>query len=601
MVTRKGGWTGQVLRINLSTGDIKVENTAKNAMELVGGTGLGAHYMLGTKSGIDPLGPENQIVIATGPAQGTKIPLCGRYVILSKSPLTGFFIDSHVGGFVGPELKKAGYDAIIITGGSEKPCYIEIFDDNVSIKDATGFWGKSTAETEKLLRDSKGGRVISIGIAGENQVKIACVVSDDFRNAGRGGIGAVFGSKKLKAIHVKGTGAVTVADPERVAQLAAGIRERTRKSRESGRGLLLKGTAAFVGYSNAKDQLPTRNFQKGEFEHWEDLTPSAIEKVATDTMKRPCYNCPLSCAHVYRDLPDWAEHGGIVPVPEYETLAMMGSNLGINDAGTIIKANYFANIYGLDTISTGNVIGFFMECGEKNLLPEEYRKEKVEFGDSEGSLELLKKIAERKGVGKLLGEGVKTASEDFGNMSSSFAIHVKGLEMAAWDPRGKKALGLSYATSSVGASHLRGWPVTAKIPDSKVEDDVIVSLADQQDFKKIKDSLIICHFTHSIEPPLNWKDCAEIYSALTGDEISVEGLKEKARKIWIACRNYNVKEKEFRVPREMEKLPWRIINEPLPSGSAEGCKAFVDSKDFNESLEKLYKLKNLDRWGYPHE
>ncbi|MHA2299244.1 MAG: aldehyde ferredoxin oxidoreductase family protein [Candidatus Hodarchaeales archaeon] len=598
-VEYEGGWTGKVLRINLTIGEIRIESTATEVVNLVGGTGLAAHYLLDQKSGINPLTPKNTMIIATGPCQGTSIPICGRHVVVSKSPLTDHFIDSHAGGFIGPELKKAGYDAVIITGASENPCYVEIVDDKVAIKDASYLWGKSTAETENSLREGRKGKVMSIGIAGENLAKISCIVNDGFHTASRGGQGAVFGSKKLKAIYVEGSKEIKVANPEKVKKVADNLRSRARSSRENEHKLFTHGTPWLLELANSLDQLPTRNFQQGEYENWEKLTRNAIDKVITIIKKRPCYNCAISCSHVSGDQHEWAIHGGTVSIPEYETLGMMGANCGIDDVEAVIKANYFANMHGLDTISTGNVIGFFMECCAKNLVPNEYKNEKIKFGDKEGFLDLLHKIARREGVGKILSEGVHAASQAFGKATETFAVHVKKLEIAAWDPRGKMGLGLSYATAACGGSHLRGWPQTRKFPNTETEEVAISSLVDQQDLKKMKDSLLICHFTHSIDPPLNWQDCADIFSAVTGIETNVEGIKEKAKQIWIACRKFNVKDKEHVAPRELDILPWRLMSDPLPSGRAKGCKAFVDSGDFNRSLDRLYKLRKLDRWGYP--
>ena len=596
------GYHNRVLRVNLSNKQISVEEELpKNLSKtLIGGKGLGSYLLTRElKPGIDPLSPENKIIITTGPLQGSVIPICGRYCIVTKSPLTGLYLDSHAGGFIGPELKFAGFDAIIIEGSSSNACYLSIFDDNIRIEDGTKLKGLTTLDKELQIKkdlNNPKARIMSIGPAGENLVKFACVTSDSCRNTGRGGAGAVFGSKNLLAIAIHGTKKdIPVAEPEDLNTKARDLRSRAAKGRNTDHWIYRVGTPALLNFSSRGDMLPVRNFQFGTHDDSKSLSEEALEPY--QTKKLPCYKCVIQCAHVFnQDFSFKTNEEHIIPVPEYETLGLIGANCGVNFE-TVIEANYLLNKYGLDSISTGSTIAFFMECSEKNLVPNEYKEEKVSFGDNDGLLLLIQKIAKREGVGKLLGEGTKKVAESFGNETEKFAIHVKGLEMAAWDPRGKLALGLSYATAAVGASHLRGWPSTSKIPkDEVISPEIVKSLVEGQDLKLIKDSLIICHFTHSIIPALTLEDAQILYEAVTGSSRSVI---EIAQNIWSIARYFNMREFKLagKTAGEYDTIPFRILHEPLPTGKAAGSKAFQSKADFDQGLQYLYQMRKCQENG----
>lgn len=589
------GFHNKLIRIDLSTECISVEPLPNNVVEnFLGGKGLGAYILTRElEAKIDPLGPENKIILVTGPLQGTTIPLCGRYAIVTKSPLTGLFLDSHAGGSIGPELKFAGYDALIIEGAAANPCYIAIRNQNIEIRDGEALTGLDSLDKETKIQEELGDntKIMSIGIAGENMVKFACISSESFRNLGRGGIGAVFGSKNLMAIAFRGSSKdVPVADLEACDELATELRNRATTGRTSGLRIYRIGTPNLVTVASNRDQIPVHNFQQGTIENPELLEEEAMSHYTTK--KQPCYKCPISCAHILKQEFSYAKEGHIIPVPEYETLGLIGSNCGV-DFETVIEANYLANLYSLDTISLGSSIAFFMECSEKDLVPKKYKSEKVCFGDKEGLIDLIHKIANRQGVGDVLAEGTKKAAEVFGQDTDKFAINVKGLEMPAWDPRGKLALGLSYATAAVGASHLRGWPATSKIPNEPVTPDVIETLVREQDLKLIKDSLIICHFTHSIVPALDLEDTQALYTAVTGYKTDV---REIAQNIWSLTRYFNMREFS-KYAGVYDQLPHRILNEPLPSGSAEGSKAFQSEEDFKNGLRILYQMRRCQENG----
>jgi len=588
------GIANKLLRCNLSDQQIKIEPLPKITRHFLGGKGLGAFLLTKELSPrIDPLGPENKLIIVTGPLQGSIVPICGRYSIVTKSPLTGLFLDSHAGGSIGPELKFAGYDVVIIEGKADKPVYLLITDAKVEIRAASHLRGLSTLDKELRLKDeiSHNVKVMSIGLAGENLSKIACVTNESFRNIGRGGVGAVFGSKNLLAIAIKGTSKeFAVADHKRLEELANELKRRAKTGRDSDHWIYKWGTPKLIDFSSDRDQLPVRNFQAGTMDNPEILGPPAMEKY--NTKKKPCYKCVIGCAHIFDHNFVFADPKHIVAVPEYETLGLIGSNCGVKYE-TVIEANYLANGYSFDTISLGSVIAWFMEASEKNLVPTKFKSEKINFGDDKGLIKLIHKIAKKEGIGEVLADGLIHASSVFGNESEKFTIHVKGLPMAAWDPRGKLGLGLSYATAAVGASHLRGWPSTNKIPNEPVTQPIIESLIEQTDLKIIKDCLIICHFTHSIIPALDIELAQQLYTAITGFEVSI---REIAQNIWSLTRYFNMREMDYS-PRTMDVLPYRLMNEPLPSGTAKGTKAFVSEEDYQNTLSKFYQLRRCQENG----
>ncbi len=589
----------RLLRINLSTKNSTIETIPeKIVLQYMGGTGYISYFLYKELSPkIDPLSPDNKIIIAPGPIQGTRIPISGRYSVGSKSPLTGFFIDSNAGGFFGPEIRFSGFDLIIVEGKSEHPSYISIKDDLVAIKDARFLWGKRVHETDEMIKEEENEpkmRILSIGPAGEKMVKIACTTSDRYRNAGRGGIGAVFGSKNLKAVAIKGSSKPTNGDPDKIEKSRKNLVQRAKTAKDDGHLLHLHGTSWLVNLANHMDQFPTRNFQAGEFDEHEKLSHEALDKLY-ERFRRPCYMCPIACSETLNATNfGWTQEKEIAK-PEYETLGMMGGNLGLSDIETIIHVNYLCNQYGLDTISTGSSIAMTMEAVEKGFLKgEEF--DDIRFGNKEVVFDLIHKIANREGIGDILAEGIVYASEKWG--IEHLAMHSKGLPLAAWDPRGKLGLGLSFASAAVGASHLRGWPSTSDVPErSAVE--VVDSIIEQQDLKTIKDCLTICHFTHSITPALSLEDCAKIAEAVWDKTISTEDIINIARRIWIVKRMFNIREYETKNPIEFDTLPARFMKEPLPSGRAEGKKAFINEKDFTKSLRVLYEKRGLDKNGRP--
>ncbi|MHA2171366.1 MAG: aldehyde ferredoxin oxidoreductase family protein [Candidatus Kariarchaeaceae archaeon] len=589
------GYAGKVAHVNLNSNIVKIEETPWNVVaNVIGGKGLGAWYLYKFLEPKTPaLDPANIFTLATGPAQGV-MPIASRYVIVTKSPHTGLYLDSHAGGHLGPELKFSGFDAITVKGAAEKPVWIEVSENQVEIHPADELWGMNTHETEIELHDKHDpkSRVISIGKAGENQVPIACTTSDLFRNAGRGGIGSLFGSKNLKAMSVRGTLDVPVHDDEKVREVRQEINSRLKEGKDTGNFMFTLGTSAFVEIANQLDMLPVLNYQHGEVEGAVD--GKMIEKLYKDRMeKHHCYRCGIACSVSIKSPFSWAD--GMIQLAEYESLALLGSNLGITDEETLLHLNHLCNIHGLDTISLGSTISWFMECVQNDKVPEKYKSEQIRFGDGLGALELTSKIATKEGVGDVLAGGVKRAAEVFGNGTDQWALHVKGLEMPAWDPRGRLGGGMTYAVSPLGGSHLQGWPATADIPD-KTAVDVMESLVENQNSKILTDSLIFCSFSDSISPTFTSADGTKAYNAITGFNKTEEEMLTRAANIWLLTRMFN--EREFdKTPAEYDVLPYRHMNDPLPSGVAQGRTAFISKHDFFVSRSKLYDLRGLTETG----
>ena len=590
---------GKVLWIDLSEDKTWIDDIPSSVVEnLIGGKGLGIYYLLKyTDPKVDPLSPDNLIVMATGPAQGT-LPVSGRFCIVTKSPHTGIFLDSHVGGFIGPELKFAGYDAVIIKGRAKNPIYIKIIDSEVSLVPAGHLTGKDIAETTDLLIkeiDPKV-KIAAIGPAAENGVNFAIVNCDYYRTAARGGIGLLFASKNLKAVAVKGTDRkINYSDEEK--SLRTEINKRAKSSVLNGHQLPKMGTSWLVGIANQRDQLPTMNYQMGQWERSENIGAENLhQRYKERLIRKPCFNCTLACAYVIDTGYSWADRP--VQHPEYESLGLLGSNLGIDDLESLLRINHLCNILGMDSISTGSSISWFMECNQRGKIPDEYKREVVNFGEVDKVIELVEKIAYSRGVGKILAKGVKRASEIFGMGTEAWAVHVRGLELPAWDPRGKLGLGLSYITSHVGGSHLRGWPATPDFPDKSML-PFVDSMIEEQDLKIIKDSLITCHFMHSIDPALSLADCARVYETLTGYPSSVEHIRKLAQNVWILCREFNVRIWGIDNPREADTLVPRLLRDPLPSGAAKGLTAFVSDEDLRLSLDDFYPKRNCDNKGVP--
>ncbi|MHC1578181.1 MAG: aldehyde ferredoxin oxidoreductase family protein, partial [Dehalococcoidia bacterium] len=449
------GYQQKIARIALASGQVSLERPDENFYRTyLGGRGFIAQYMLKELApAIDPLGPDNKLIFANGVISGVPVGGCGRNSVGAKSPLTGAYGDAEVGGYFGAELKRAGYDALILEGKAEKPVYIWIKDDVITIKDASNVWGQPIAISQEQIRSEVGeslARTAQIGPAGENMVRYACIINDLGHAAGRTGMGAVMGSKNVKAIAVKASRKVELQNPEAVKKLGLWLRDNyktlVKRLAEEGSDFLLSGLSRQGG-------LPTRNFQQGSFEGASSINGRTMR----DTIVRRhegCWACPIRCKTVVAtDAPYYVDpaYGG----PEYEAVASLGSNCGIDNLEAIAKGHQLCNALGLDTISTGASIAFAMECYEKGLLTKKDTDGvELKFGNHEAMLDTISKIARKEGIGNLLAEGVARAAERIGGEAEEFALHVKKQEVPMHEPRWKQGMGLGYAVSPTGADHV---------------------------------------------------------------------------------------------------------------------------------------------------
>lgn len=590
------GYTGKVLRVDLGSEKISTEPLNKEwARQFIGGKGLGARYLFEElEPGVDPLSPENVLSIWTGPLVGTLVPLTSRYVIVTKSPLTGTFLDSYAGGFFGPEMKYAGFDGVIIKGKAKKPVYLWLNDGKAEIRDAKNIWGKDTYKTEELIRKETGekmARVASIGVAGENLSLISSVTSDLTRNAGRGGTGAAFGAKNLKAVAARGTLGVEVNDMDSLLPLVKEMIKTDVVDNPDHSGMITDGTPVLVEMSNDAGILPTRNWHEGVFEGHDGINSESI-KTRVLVRKRACFDCALACG-------SWSKvraglfSGAATEGPEYETLGLCGSNCGIKNVEAVIKFVEDCDRHGLDSISTGNAVALAMDLFEKGVLSkDDVNGLDLRFGNEEAYAKMPAMIAERKGVGDLLAEGALRAGRKIGHGADGMVMHVKGLEYPAYDPRGTIGMALAYATSDRGACHLRAWPVATDAygsADPWSTEGKAATCVEDQTRTSVKWSFIFCDFYG-----VNFPNMAKYYSVATGYPSSEDELRKTGRRIWNLTRAFNYREG---FARKDDTLPERMASEPLPSGKAAG-KA-VPKESFEKMLSEYYALWGWDDQGRP--
>jgi len=593
------GYQGKVLQIDLTHKKTKILRLQPSLLKrFLGGLGVGAKLLYDNLDPkIDAYSPKNPLIFMTGPVAGTLVPTGSRYVAVTKSPLTGIMAQSWAGTRFGCQIKFAGYDGFMITGRAEKPVYLWIEDDTIEFKDATHVWGKLTHETDTLVKEEIGcpdASVACIGPAGENLVRFACVMNDRYSALGRGGIGAVLGSKNLKAIAVYGTQDVSVANMDKFLEIVFEAYDRIKKNPVVGEVFPKYGTLSNVDSVNEAGVFPTRNYQFGQFEE--------IEKISMDTMisnylfrNVSCYTCPIACQK--RTVIKRGKYSGVITEgPEYESLWAFSANCGVSDVESVIEANHLCNLYGLDTISTGGVIAFTMECFEKGLLTkEELGGQSIRFGNASAMVEAIHCIAYRKDYGNFLAEGVKRVAEKLG--VADFAMHVKGQEMPAYDPRGLAGMGLAYATSNRGACHNRAWLVGLELYTdvdrftTKGKAEMCKSV---QDSTAVKDSLIMCHFPFSINnPALDFDWVARMLEALTGFSFTEKSLLTTGERIWNITRAFNV---QASVTGNKDTLPKRLLEEPLSKGPSKGC-----TVKLKKMLKEYYKLRGWDEKGIPTE
>ncbi len=561
------GYAGKILRINLTDKTITSEDLdLDTAKRFVGGRGLGTYFLSKEiDPTVEPLSEQNKIIFATGPLTGSQAPTAARYMVVTKSPLSGTVASSNSGGFWGPQLKHAGYDMVIVEGASAEPCYIYIKDQAVEIRDATALWGKLVSETTDALLEEAGdagARVLTIGPAAERRSLLACVMNDRYRAAGRSGVGAVMGSKNLKAIVVRGTGRPGPADPQKTKTTLKTIIQKIKASDVTGKGLPSYGTSVLVNVINETGIYPTDNFQRSYFKT-ADLTSG--ETLAEKYLIRntACFRCPIACGR-YSKVGDVEGEG-----PEYETVWAYGADCGVDDLPSIIRANKWCNEYGLDTISTGSTIACAMELCQKGLIPpDEIDGPTLEFGSGEAIVEWTRKTGAGEGFGAKLALGSYRLAELYG--APELSMSVKKLELPAYDPRGVQGHGLQYATSNRGGCHVRGYMIAPEIlglPE-KLDRCCLQGKAAWvkafQDLTAVIDSLGLCLFTSFALGPDDYRD---LFNAIVGEDWTTEQLVEAGERIWNTERLFNLR---AGVGPENDRLPRRLVEEPIPDGPSKG-------------------------------
>jgi len=583
------GWTGTFLQVNLNKGKAVANHYEANlAKNFLGGRGFAVKILWDNlKSGIDPLSPENVLVFATGPLTGLSLPSSGKLIMASKSPLTGGYGDGNIGTLAAVQMRKAGYDAVIIEGKANKPIVLLIRDATAEFLDAKDLWGLNSFETEKKLRELYGrtAGILCIGQGGENLVKFANIVCQEGRAGGRPGIGAVMGSKNLKAVIFIGSHEIPVAQPKEMKELGAeGYREVMTKPNYA--FWKRQGTMMTIEWSQENSVLPTCNYREGVFEEAEEIGGFAMEKLKV--ANRGCPQCNMTCGNVVKGS-DKKESE-----LDYENVAMLGSNIGLGSLKQVAALNRAAGEFGLDTISLGNVIGFAMEASEKGLLAD-----KISWGKFKDTKALIEDIAYKRGLGRLLAEGVRFAAEEIGKGSKRWAMHVKGLEISAYNCHSTPAMALSYATSSIGAHHKDAWVISWEVKvgrESYSEEKVDKVIELQRIRGGVFESLTVCRLPW-VEVGFELEWYPRFLYAATGLEMNWDSLNLIADRIFNLTRAFWIREYGKSWSKEMDVPPARWFEEPLTKGALKGAK--LDRAKYDVMLQRYYKKRGWDERGIP--
>jgi aldehyde:ferredoxin oxidoreductase len=594
------GFMGKILRVDLSSSKISEESLKEDDCKMfLGGSGLATKYLFDeVPKGAEPLGPDNELIFMTGPLTGTESPSAGRYCVVSKSPLTGFWGEANSGGNWGVHLKSTGFDGIIFKGISPKPVYLVIDDGKAELRDAKHIWGKGVSETTRMLQEELGEdfNVACIGIAGENLVRYAGIINDVHRAAGRCGLGTVMGSKRLKAIAARGTKEIKVANKDVFSKISKTNYDLVNES-------MLKitletyGTAMATDLINVRGGFPTRNWQTGVFPDIEKISGITLESTLLVDRKH-CYACPISCGRVsvVKSGPYACKGEG----PEFETIGAFGAMCAIESLEAITLAHNLCDDYGLDVVSTGSTIAFAIECYEKGILTKvDTGGLELKFGDPDVVIQLIHKIAKKEGIGNLLAEGSKRVAEKLGKGSERFAMHVKGLEMPAYDPRAAKICGLAFVTANRGGDHITAYiegPAFIDIPflcveDSRIEDAMVENPAEAKVVKDLEDALTVfdamgtCKFMGMALATEDWVD---MIANCVGWKFDVNDFRKLGERIYNLARAFSVREGSTRAD---DTLPKRLLEEPMPEGAAEGHRV----EKLDQSLDAYYGFRGWDK------
>ena len=586
-------WRGQILRVNLTRGTTKTEPLdPKLARAYIGGRGLGTKLLTDEiDPKLDPLAPNNKLIIATGPLTGTGASTGGRYMVITKSPLTGAIACSNSGGYFGPEVKFCGYDFLILEGRAKEPVYLWLNNGSVEIRPAGKLWGKTTHEAEDQLKAETHpeAKVCSIGPAGEKLAFTACIMNDKHRAAGRSGVGAVMGSKHVKAIVAKGSQSVTVARPRDFMAASLAVVNKLKASPVTGEGLPKYGTPILVNVINAHGFLPTRNFQQGQFEGAEQVSGETI----ADTIlvkNKGCFACTIACSRV-SEVKE-GKYRGAGEGPEYESDWALGISTGVSDLAAVTKANYLCNELGMDTIEAGVAVATSMELYERGYIPAGDVARPLRFGDAEALVWLIEEMGHRRGFGELAAQGGYRVAERYGH--PELFMGVKKQAFPAYDGRGAQGMALGYATSNRGACHLRGYTISVEVfgIPKKMDPFLTEGKAEVsklfQDVTAFVDSVGMCLFTTF---GIGAEDIAPLLEAATGAGYTLEECLKIGERVWNLERLFNLK---AGLSGKDDTLPPRILHEGIPEGPAKGMVGKL-----HEMLPEYYKLRGWDGAGVP--
>lgn len=583
------GWHGRFLWIDLTRREAKeVEYPREWARDFLGGRGLAVRILWEyLPEGADPLGPDNLLVLAVGPLTGLPLPSSGKLVVAAKSPLTGGYGDGNIGTLAAVELRKAGFDAVVIRGRAQKPTLLYIEDSKVDFVDASHLWGLDTWKTERRLREEYGryAGILEIGPAGERMVRYATITSQEGRSGGRPGMGAVMGSKNLKAIVIRGSRGFNVYDEKGVREVGARAYRDVLKA-EGYKFWMRQGTMMVIDWAQENSVLPTYNFREGVFDGYKEIDGYRMEEMKTD--QRGCPNCNMICGNVVKDAEEKPSE------LDYENVAMLGSNLGIDDLGKVAVLNRIADLAGVDTISLGSVLAFAAEASERGIIDE-----KITWGDFESFKSLTEDIISGETeLGRLLARGVKAASEAIGGGSKDWAMHVKGLEVSAYDCHAAPGMALAYATSPIGAHHKDAWVIswevsTDRFSYSREKAAKVIEL--QRIRGGLFESFVSCRLPW-VELGLNLDYYPQLLYHATGVRYTWEELTAVADRIYALMRAFWIRE-HGGWDRHLDMPPMRWFKEPLSRGPLAGRK--LDIEKFNQLLDHYYELRGWDERGVP--
>lgn len=604
----KGGYTGRILRVNLTDKTFTEENTSEElARNFIGGAGFGVKILFDeVPAGADPLGPENKLIFAVGPFTGTAVPCASRMAVTAKSPLTGAVGMALSGGYFPAELKFAGYDALIIEGSSDKPVYLWIDDGKVSFRSAEILWGTRTFDCQQIIKDElrdQNIRVACIGPAGENLSKIACIINER-RAVGRKGLGAVMGSKNLKAIAVRGSGEVPVFDEEAFKEARSVMNKAMKESHVLYPSFSHTGTPAVMDLTCELGIFATKNWSATG--QWAPVETLGVEANNSRKIGRErCYNCPVGCSQL-KLAREGSYAGTLTEGPEFESIYSLGGQTGVGNIDAVIAADRLCDELGVDTMSAGVAVGFAMELFERGILTKEDTDGvELRFGNDEAMMELLLKIAYRRGLGEVLADGVKAAAAKIGKSAERYAMHIKGLELPAYDVRGAKAHGLNYATSYTGADHNRGYafqeifgiPVPYAVDRFAIEGKGKLTKWNQDVRCVTCDCATMCAFILDMAlPDIAVQNTADLMKSLTGLEFTAADVEAVGERVNNLARVFNVLSG---FTRDDDTFPERILTEPLKEGNSKG--QYISREDLNKMLNEYYAAREWTMQGVPTE